>query len=315
MRILLAIVHHWNPDGGGGHASLRADPKPRLDAFEQQLLALQRIGQRQSQLNIAVKEAQPANESIRHHIHVAVITDGEHHLIDRLDPRYQGLYSLVLTKPQTPRHLGFEAQKFLASRLQDDFDIYGYLEDDLVIHDPYFFHKIDWFSQQVGDEYLLLPHRMELVHHPHPVDRFYIDGSIHEEDLRKIIPNPEPTITINLPGINLAFESPKNPHSGCFFLSKSQLASWTRHQSWQDGDTSWISPLESAATLGLTKIFKLFKPSFNHAAWLEIQHWGNSFHCLLGRKITLPGYSPINQIETHSVEDNLKNIDEIRKVD
>ena len=51
---------------------------------------------------------------------------------------------------------------------------------------------------------------------------------------------------------------------------------------WQDGDTSFISPLESAATLGIAKSFELFKPCLSHAAWLEVQHYGTSFHCLIG---------------------------------
>ena len=50
-----------------------------------------------------------------------------------------------------------------------------------------------------------------------------------------------------------------------------------------------MSPLESAATLGIAKTFRLFKPVMAQASWLEIQHWGTSFHCLLGHKVALPG--------------------------
>ena len=50
-----------------------------------------------------------------------------------------------------------------------------------------------------------------------------------------------------------------------------------------------MSPLESAATLGIAKTFRLFKPVMAQASWLEIQHWGTSFHCLLGNKVALPG--------------------------
>ena len=64
---------------------------------------------------------------------------------------------------------------------------------------------------------------------------------------------------------------------------------WTQQPHWQDGDCSWVSPLESAATLGIAKTFRLFKPVMAQASWLEIQHWGTSFHCLLGDKIALPG--------------------------
>jgi len=295
MRILLAIVHHWNPEGGGRHASLRPDPTPRIEALEQQLLALQRLGRRQAQLNIEAMEAQPANQALQHDIEIAVITDGEHHLIDRLHPSFHGLYSLVLSSPPTARHLGFEAQRFLASRLDDAFDLYGYLEDDLVIRDPMFFQKIAWFSRSYGQENVLLPHRMELVNHPHPVDRFYIDGTMPPDELQRLIPEPpEPLVAQGLAG-ELRFESPANPHAGCFFLGQQQLRQWTEHACWQDGDVSLVSPLESAATLGISKVFRLFKPSLELASWLELQHWGNSFHSLLGRTVHLPGYGSESQ--------------------
>ena len=292
MRILLAIVHYWNPEGGGRHGSLRPDPTPRIEAFEQQLLALQRLGHRQAELNIAAMEAQPANQALQHDLTIAVITDGEHHLIDRLHPSYHGLYSLVLTEPPTPRHLGFEAQRFLASRVDEGYDLYGYLEDDLIIRDPLFFQKVAWFSRTYGPQNLLLPHRMELVNHPHPVDRFYIDGTMPADELRRVIPEPaEPLAAQGLNG-ELRFESPGNPHAGCFFLSQLQLQRWMQHPCWQDGDVSLVSPLESAATLGISRVFQLYKPALALAGWLELQHWGNSFHSLLGRTVHLPGYGP-----------------------
>ena len=290
MRILLAIVHHWNPEGGGRHGSLRPDPGPRIEAMEQQMLALHRQGRRQAELNIAAMEARPANQALQHEIQIAVITDGEHHLIDRLHPGFQGHYSLVLTSPPTARHLGFEAQRFLASRLDEAFDLYGYLEDDLVIHDPWFFEKIDGFRRQHGDDCLLLPHRVEFVAQPHPIDRFYVDGTMPEDDLRRVIPEPAESLTSPGPWGEIRFESPRNPHAGCFFLSGSQLRHWSQQPCWQDGDVSLVSPLESAATLGISKAFKLYKPVIEQASWLELQHWGNSFHCLLGRSVSLPGF-------------------------
>ena len=47
VRILVAVVHYWDPKGNGHHGSLRPNPRPRIDAFQQQLLALQRMGTRQ----------------------------------------------------------------------------------------------------------------------------------------------------------------------------------------------------------------------------------------------------------------------------
>ena len=145
------------------HGSLRPDPRPRVEALQQQLLALQRLGKRQAQLNMASMSADCANRQLQHEIDIKVITDGEHHVLDRLDSPYRGLFQMVITEPQSPKHLGFEAQRFLASRLDQSYDLYAYFEDDLIIHDPWFFRKIDWFRNHVGDDCLLLPHRVEFV--------------------------------------------------------------------------------------------------------------------------------------------------------
>ena len=92
---------------------------------------------------------------------------------------------LKLSPPSDPKYLGFEAQKVLAvGHLSDEYDLFGYMEDDLIIHDPLFFHKIISINSLMGFEYVLLPHRFEFFPFPHNlVDRFYIDGPICENEL------------------------------------------------------------------------------------------------------------------------------------
>ena len=150
-----------------------------------------------------------------------------------------------------------------------------------MIHDPLFFTKVQWFSKFFGDTSILLPHRYEVVSQPHIVDRLYIDGPISDIDLRKVISEIQPVQLIDWYGQTVPFSSPENPHSGCFFLNPRQFTQWTDSDVWQDQDISFISPLESAATLGISKVFKLFKPSLSHAAFLQLQHFGSSFHSLI----------------------------------
>lgn len=281
MRILLAIVHYWDPNGDGKHQSLRSDPGPRIQALQQQLLCLRRLGSHQSLLHMADRMVYPANQTLRHDIQIRLITDGEHHVINQLEPAYRPLFEEVVTQPSNGRMLGFEAQNYLASQLDQDFDLYGYLEDDLLIHDPLFFHKVDWFRGLMGEDALLLPQRVELAAAPHLVDRFFIDGPMAEADVRQLVPEPGPIVLADGPGGQVAFEPPLNPHAGCFFLGAGQLRHWMEQSWWLDRDCSFISPLESAATLGIAKSFRLFKPCFSHGAWLELQHWGTSFHSLI----------------------------------
>lgn len=286
MRILLTIVHHWNPDGGGRHASLRPDPKPRLYGLQDQLLSLSRLGTNQGTLNIAEMRVDNASHALRHQFTIRVITDGQHHVLDQLDKPCQPLIEHRATEPSSPKHLGFEAQRVLAESLGEGYDLYGYLEDDLIVHDPLFFHKIFWFQQLAGQEAVLLPHRMELFFKPqHQVEKLYIDGPVPQADLEHMLRHPAAPVAVPLPGGNIIFGPPCNPHSGCFFLSHAQMKHWSEQSWFLDGDCSYVSPLESAATLGICKTFRLYKPDLAYAAFLELQHWGTSFRSLIGGSV------------------------------
>lgn len=280
MRILLTIVHYWDPQGGGHHQSLRPDPSPRQQALQQQLLCLRRLGLQQSFLHMADRAVYPANNDLRAEITLRVVTDGEHHVLDRLPEAFGDCFDEVITQPAHGKLLGFEAQKHLAQGLEGDFDWFGYLEDDLLIHDPCFFTKLCWFEQWMGPEAVLLPQRVEFPDRPDKVDRFYIDGPIDPEERVRLVA-PGPVLMLDGPGGRVAVEPALNPHAGCFFLSRRQMQHWVEQPHWQDGDVSFISPLESAATLGLAKTFALFKPCLSMAGWLEVQHYGTSFHSLI----------------------------------
>ena len=102
VRILVAVVHYWDPEGNGQHGSLRPDPRPRIEAFQQQLLPP--AGARQAQLNI-VNGGRPAN-AVAARVDIEVITDGDHHVLDLLDPPYRGLFQMVVAEPASPKHLG-----------------------------------------------------------------------------------------------------------------------------------------------------------------------------------------------------------------
>ena len=149
MRILVAVVHYWDPKGSGHHGSLRPNPRPRIEAFQQQLLGLMRLSKRQAQLTMQTLTADPANKAFQHQIDIKVITDGEHHVLDQLDSPFRGLFQMVVAKPEGPKHLGFEAQRFLASRLDKTYDLYAYFEDDLIVLDPGFLGKLIGFAARL----------------------------------------------------------------------------------------------------------------------------------------------------------------------
>ena len=80
-----------------------------------------------------------------------------------------------------------------------------------------------------------------------------------------------------------------NPHSGFFVLSAEQFDTMSRQQHFLDMDCSFISPLESAATLCLLKNFSVFKPrsekeSVVTAMLNDLVPWGEAFEGLRQRQ-------------------------------
>ena len=60
-----------------------------------------------------------------------------------------------------PRCLGIRARDYLI-RHPSPADLNIYLEDDLVVSDPFFLDKITWFADLMDQDAILLPHRYEL---------------------------------------------------------------------------------------------------------------------------------------------------------
>ena len=282
MNILFVIVHHWNPKGSGTHQSLRPNPNPRIAALQSQILSFLRYGPNQSLFHMVDRAVYRTNESLKHNISIKIVTDGSHHVLEKIHPSFVDSIHHISVDIDNPKLLGFEAHKVLADNLSLDYDYYCYLEDDIVLFDPSFFDKLSYFDSLMGSEYLLLPHRFEQPPYPHVVDLLYIDGPIHDSEFKSFA-RSDSNETLSIPWFpkNIPVCKPSNPHSGCFFLTKEQLTSWSSSSCWLDFDTSFISPLESSATLGISKTFKCYKPSSSHSSWFNVQHFGDSFHCLI----------------------------------
>jgi len=276
MRLLFAIPHHFDPTGNGRHGSLAPVPAPRIQAITRCLAAIrQHFGRPQCILDIARRTTTPANHGLALAVEVVVCTTRGRHLLNDL-PLDPGYFTHRETEAE-PRLLGFECHAALRDRLADRFDFYGYLEDDLVFHDPLFFTKLKWFVSRFGEEALLLPNRFEVARN-RIVHKCYIDGPIRERAAAAFQDvNQEPELSGDVLGREFRFRRSTNPHAGCFFLNHSQMAAWAERPEFLDRDTRFMGPLESAATLGVMKAFRLYKPAPEHGAFLEIEHAGNGF--------------------------------------
>jgi hypothetical protein len=281
MRILAAIPHYYSrsaalsPDGRA-HGSVGPHADSRVAALRACLASLHQLyGPAQHMIDQATRVALLANSRTVGKVEVVVCTAGDDHLLDRLNLP-AGSYRHKRTE-SPPALLGFECHALLRDRL-GDYDYFAYLEDDLISRDPWLFVKLAWFTAQLGDDVLLQPNRYEINPLLGLVHKAYIDGDLHPNvtaPFQDILSTP--VATASLLGTTIAFQRAKNPHAGCFFLNDRQLRSWSRQPDFLDRDTSFIGPLESAATLGVMRTFRVYKTAPESAGFFEIEHFGTSF--------------------------------------
>jgi hypothetical protein len=134
---------------------------------------------------------------------------------------------------------------------------------------------------------LLQPNRYE-VSPQGAVFKAYIDGDLVAGATAKFQKVEEqPQLVGKIMEQPISFERTLNPHSGCYFLNAEQMAHWAKQSHFLDRDTSFVGPLESAATLGIMRTFRVYKPIPAYANFLEIQHFGVSFLKLIGNKVRI----------------------------
>lgn len=284
MKILVTIPHYYNATNNNIHGSGGKNPLPRIHALSACLFNLHSIiGNSQTIIDIFNKEAIKSNQKTANEIDIIICTTEDKHLLNQIKlPAY--FFKNHQCQLDNPKNLGFECQKILKENL-GKYDYYCFMEDDLIIHDPLFFEKTKWFNNETESTTLLQPNRYE-VSASGNVLKSYVDGDIRPA-ATKIFQNVNkiPEINKEFLGQNYIFKRPYNPHSGCYFLSQKQMEYWASQPHFLDMDASFISPLESSATLGIMKTFKIYKPAVQNANFLEIQHFGDQFLRLIGNQI------------------------------
>jgi hypothetical protein len=274
MRLLVTIPHYVSPGeasaDGRVYGSLAADPAPRLRALTACLTALhQSFGAAPCFIDHGRRIAEMAEAATPHAVDVVICTTRGQHLLDRLEvaPRY---YTHHATDAE-PLLLGFACHAVLRDRL-GGYDYYGYMEDDLILHDPWFFHKLAWFNRHVGDDKLLQANRFEAGLN-HLVTKVYVDGELNPAATAPFQNlNDSPPLAGESFGLRVLFQRTLNPHSGCFFLNARQMGHWVRQPHFSDRASRFIGPLETAASLGIMRSFKIYRPAPANADFLEVQH-------------------------------------------
>jgi hypothetical protein len=279
MRALVALVHFFRPEAGSRHSSTDAHRADERAAVLRGVIdAWRGIFGATTLLNIEHKRFDRLR-GVADGLDIVVLTNGQDHVLDDGHAKARGVRH-VRVQLDNPRMLGFAARTLFAEA-RNAYDLFVYSEDDLRVSDPGFLGKIMAFQEAHGPGRVPMPNRFEW-NAGGPTLKTWIDGDLRPgatERWRAPLPDED---VLRLPGA--AFRRALNPHSGFHALTALQLAHWMRQPHFGDGDCSFISPLESAATLGIMKTFPIYKPFGVDAGFLEIEHLDTRFS-----SIRLPG--------------------------
>ncbi|BBK34438.1 hypothetical protein STHU_50720 [Allostella humosa] len=296
-RILVAIPHYVGPPVPGGtlYGSGMPDAAAaRAQALTRTIAGLRiHLGERQGRVGWSGPDLPAGLPTVADRTHVRIERANAPTLPDRLDivvvivGRRHALDRVALPASTfeveettldrlggDPRMLGFACHEVLAARAAR-YDWACYLEDDTVIADPWFLRKIALVERATEGQGVLLPNRFEAD----PAGRFqklYVDGPVPVETTAawQDIAH-QPAIGIRHLGGQAMLERPTNPHAGCFFLTRRQFARWRAEPHFGRREPLFAGALESAATLGIMRTFRLYKPALENADFLEAEHLNN----------------------------------------
>lgn len=205
-------------------------------------------------------------------IDIAVYTLDRNHVVDLVDlPRSAFRHVVVECDPLK---LGIVAQEGLK---ESGYDYYCYTEDDIAVHDPSFFQKLQWFTSIYGPAWVLQPNRYEIDRRGR-VWKTYVDGGMVpvERTGTATLPGAE-VLAQDVLGRRVVFEEPLNRHSGCFFLNRLQRDHYMAVNHDLDRQPYYVGPLETAATLGVMRAFRVLKATGASKDFLEVEHVGARF--------------------------------------
>ncbi len=276
-RLLLVIAHFFKPDEQAHYSSTSAHLRDRRSrVLEHMLVHWRSMYDVPQTLDIYQKGYRKAPVPQPVQLDIAVLVNDDHHLLTNdMVQRYR--LRPVLVKTDNPRLLPFAAHQLMADSVAQ-YDWMAYSEDDLVIHDRLWLPKLQTFAHTMGPMRVLQPNRYEVNPRAGAI-KTYIDG-----DLRPGLTDPffarlpdALQLHIDCMGHDIPLVRTRNPHSGFFALSADQVRHWKAQPHFLDMDCSFISPLESAASLGLQKTFALYKSHPPHQDHFEIEHLDRKF--------------------------------------
>ena len=274
MKVLITIPHVFAPREGSLFSS-QTEAKREVKQLALQRATLENLdrhGKRQwvhASLGLAkpvVTREQTCEMGVD--LTIQLYTPPEASLAEGLKGQHQQLEIINPCVSEYTQVPSFASRRALEQA--GEYDLVGYMEDDLLIEDTEFFAKILHLVSSAGTEYAFIPHRCERI--PGRGD-VVLSGDPDEGrpdlfwDTKEIIKTTWTLGTKN-------FYRATNPHSGCYFLTKSQaliVRDYWNSRQWKP-EFVLSGPLEQAGSGMLLPVTKVMKPVPEHYRFLMVRH-------------------------------------------
>jgi len=274
MRVLLAIPHVFAPREGSLYSSQRPEKRERKQAALRECILgnLERLSKRHW-IHASLGNRKPVvtrecETDLGLDLHIQVYSPPEANLLSALGDLPE------CVEVVNPNQADLMQVPLLASmRLLEqsaDYDMVGFMEDDLAIQDPEFFHKIRHLVHSTNGKYVFLPHRCEAI----PGRGDVILSGDPDGGRPDLFWDTGETLDVAWPLGTRRFYRATNPHSGCYFLTKHQAQHVLQHWS----SRQWVfdfrlsGPLEQAGSGLLLPLFHVMKPVPEHYRFLMVRH-------------------------------------------
>lgn len=273
MKVLLVIPHVFAPETGSLYSSRSAEKRPQKQAALQKA-TLENISRHSKShwIHASLGKGKPIVTRVLASDHqidltIRVFTAPGHNLTEPLTGQHSSL-EIITVNTQDFTSLPLTASRHaLESHAQ--YDIIGYMEDDILIEDSEFFEKIQYLHD-LTESHAFIPHRCEHI----PLKGDVVLSGDPDGGRPDLFWDTRESISIAWPLGSRSFYRATNPHSGCYFLGKRQAEAV--YQYWHD--RNWVSPfqlsgpMEQAASGMLLPVLKVMKPVPSQHRFLRVMH-------------------------------------------
>ena len=274
MKVLITIPHVFAPKPGSLYSS-QTETKRGLKTQALRRATLENLDRHSTRhwIHASLGLAKPVvtrelTTPMGVELKIQVYTPPEASLADDLAGRHP---QLEILDPEVSDHALVPA---VASRRTleqaSQYDLVGYMEDDLLIEDPELFSKILKLVELTGGDYAFLPHRCEQI----PGQGDVILSGDPDGGRPDLFWDTGETIQVQWPLGPKQFYRATNPHSGCYFLGQQQalrVFEFWQQRRW-NAEFRLSGPLEQAGSGMLLPVLKVMKPTPNHYRFLMVRH-------------------------------------------